>query len=484
MSRIKLESAPYSGRSIISSGQEAINVYAERVSDSQAPVSVTWYPTPGSTLYVDSNFARNVRCVYRTTLGTGAYVVIGPNVYFLDSAQHLSLIGVIGDLPSQVYIIDNGLAAVLVDGSINGYAINLTTNAFGPIIDANFFGADFVVFLDTFFIFNLPGTNKFYISLSNVSYALLTAGVSFDPLDIAAKSGSADPIVGMATVHQELWLIGQLTTEVWIGTGAADFFFQQVQGAYIDHGCGARFSIANQDTLVFFLMQDREGKFQIVMGEGYGIKEISTPRIIAELEQYITVSDAIGFCFQIADHSFYALIFPQANKGWLYDLKIGWWNEWNYTNPDGSFNRPRANCCMFAYDSVIVGDWQNGQLLKLDPNVFTDLGQPIVRVKTFQHMVGANFERVTYNSFDADMTPGTDTDETDVPLVFLSWSDDRGVTYGNPVGQSLGKTGQTLTTISWNRLGMARDRIFKLQWSSAVKTALNGGFAEPIGHKT
>ena len=38
------------------------------------------------------------------------------------------------------------------------------------------------------------------------------------------------------------------------------------------------------------------------------------------------------------------------------------------------------------------------------------------------------------------------------------------------------KTGERafLTTVIWNRLGMARDRVFKLQWSAPVKTALNG----------
>jgi hypothetical protein len=54
-------------------------------------------------------------------------------------------------------------------------------------------------------------------------------------------------------VHRELWLIGALTTEVWIGTGAADFYFQEVQGAYINHGSSAAYSIASQDVLIFFL---------------------------------------------------------------------------------------------------------------------------------------------------------------------------------------------------------------------------------------
>ena len=74
------------------------------------------------------------------------------------------------------------------------------------------------------------------------------------------------------------------------------------------------------------------------------------------------------------------------------------------------------------------------------------------------------------------MQVGDILDLEDDPQIYLSWSDNKGVTYGNPVAQSLGKTGEYLTTISWNRLGMARDRVFKLQWSTNNDTALNGGF--------
>ena len=110
----------------------------------------------------------------------------------------------------------------MVDG-VNGYVIDLQTNALGFITDPNFYGADYVAQLDTFFIFNYPDTNLWYISVSNADYTLLTTTGGFDPLDIAAKSGSADPIIALATTHKESWLIGNLTCEIWIGSGAADY---------------------------------------------------------------------------------------------------------------------------------------------------------------------------------------------------------------------------------------------------------------------
>jgi len=386
MNKIPLLGNPYQGRSTISSAQRAINIYAEDNGPSpQSPFPFTAYHTPGSLLFtsaiVPTGSNGKVRGVYRTTAGT-AYAVVGPTVYAVSSNGGLSYVGSIADAPNQVYMADNGLAVVLVDGSKNGYAIDMATNDFGSIIDPSFLGADFVQYLDTFFIFNNPGTNQFYISLSLVNFNLLTAGTSFDPLDIAAKSGSADPIAAIVVLHQNLWLVGTLTTEIWIGTGAADFFFQQVQGAYIDHGCAAQYSIATQDVLVFFLQEDLQGNCLVLQGQGYDVTEISTPRIVSEFRAYSTVADAIGFCFQLEDHSYYALVFPTANKGWLYDLttsaKLGFpcWYEWNSIDAQGNLIRPRANCVMFFNNLNLIGDYANGNILALDINTNTDVDFP------------------------------------------------------------------------------------------------------------
>ena len=557
LKRVQLISTPYAGKSKIASGQECVNLYAEINAnlDPQAPSTTTYYPTPGSTIYsTPPNFVGEARATYRTSAGT-AFVVVGQNVYFLTPTANLIFLGAIANLPSQVYFSDNGIVAVLCDGE-NGYVIDLATNQIGFINDPNFYPADYVSLLDTFFIFNRSGTDQFFISASNADFGMFTnSGISggaivggaaytngvynnvaltggngigataditvtggavtavdiatsgknyligdiltasavsiggtgagftytvnatnsaFDPLDIAAKSGFSDPIIGLAVIHRELWLIGALTTEVWIDTGAADFTFQEQQGAYINHGCSAIYSIATMDVLVFFMMEDQQGNGIVVQGQGYDVTEISTPRIVDEFKSYATLSDAIGFCFQIGDHPFYALVFPTANKGWLYDVGTKQWSEWNWVDGNGVFNRPRANCCMFVNGFNLVGDWQTGQLLLLSLDTYLDNGQPITCIRTFPHNIVDNV-RISGLCFEADMEVGTDLNN-EVPEVSLSWSDDKGKSYGNPITQSLGQTGDYVVVPMWNRLGHARDRVYKLSWAANCKTALNGGF--------
>ena len=61
----------------------------------------------------------------------------------------------------------------------------------------------------------------------------------------------------------------------------------------------------------------------------------------------------------------------------------------------------------------------------------------------------------------------------------LDWSDDRGHTFGVPVCQPMNSWGY-LTSLQWQRLGMARDRVFRLTWTCADHTALQGAWVTAI----
>ena len=78
----------------------------------------------------------------------------------------------------------------------------------------------------------------------------------------------------------------------------------------------------------------------------------------------------------------------------------------------------------------------------------------------------------------ADIEVGTIIDPAEDPQVSLRWSDNRGVSFGNAVQQTLGQSGEYLTTPSWNRLGFARDRVFELSWTANAATALNGAYID------
>jgi hypothetical protein len=60
--------------------------------------------------------------------------------------------------------------------------------------------------------------------------------------------------------------------------------------------------------------------------------------------------------------------------------------------------------------------------------------------------------------------------------LYLRYSDTRGQTWSNPIEDDFGATGEFYKSIHYQRLGMARDRVFEVFWSAPVRTALNGAF--------
>jgi hypothetical protein len=482
--RIPLLGGAYQSRSLIASAQRCVNLYPEvNPPEGSPPVPVTHYPTPGLRKVTQSPTVGKVRAEYRATNGD-LYVIVNSvansAVYFVSSTYSWTLLGTIPLGQSPVVFSDNGLAIVLVDGSASGWVINMATRAFAAISATNFFGGTSVTYLDTFFIFNRPGTTQFYISLSNVTAAMLTGGTAFDPLDIAGKTGSSDIIVAVATIHGELWLIGELTSEIWVNTGAADFPFSRIQGAFVEHGCVAPYSLSQMDIALFWLARDRQGIGIVVKSDGYGLSRISTHAIEQDFQSYSTTNDAIGYCHQIDGHAFYVLTFPAQNKTWAYELATGQWHERASADGNGNLVRHRGNCFAFVYGSGHVGDYQNGSLYVYDDTYFLDGTTPITRIRTFPHLVNDG-KRITYASFIADIEVGqTGGVLTDTPwLISLRWSDTRGASWGNSVIQTMGAGGELYVSPQWQRLGMARDRVFELSWSAPVKTSLQGAWTDP-----
>lgn len=473
MARVALTGGAYTARSLIANAQRCVNLFPEiNPTQQEPPAPVTQYQRPGKTRLATAADARVVRGAYRSSDGQ-LFVCAGQRVYYLAPDFTMTDLGLgITNQTTPVSMSDNGITLILVDGTSAGYWIDLAAHSVGTISDVAFYGADRVDILDTFFIFNRPGTNQFYIST-----ALWDGITALDPLDIASKSGYPDHIASVIVMHREVWLIGTLTTEIWYNSGAADFVFQEMPGAFVEHGTIARYSVATQDLAAYWLSQDTEGQSMLVKGAGYQATRISTHAIESEWTLYGDVSDAIGFCYQQGGHTFYQITFPSADKTWVYDEATSQWHERTWTDTNGAEHRDRANCFANAYGKLVVGDWQNGKLYAMDLDAFTDDGDPIVYRRGFPHMMNDG-QRVFYLSLIADMEVGSSGSYTpdDPPLLSLRWSDTRGKTFGDPIRASMGAGGEYLTSIQFNRLGFARDRVFEVFWNAVGQRALNGAF--------
>lgn len=471
MAPVLLASGAYQSASVIANAQRCINLYPEaNPQETQPPVPVTHLQTPGMVHKCTIAPGNPVRGVYFSTRGQ-LYAVVGTGVYTVNANWTFSLIGTMVTSIGPVSMKDNGTQMIIVDGTSVGYYVTLATNAFVTISDVNFYGGNYVDVLDTYFVINRPDSPQFYISES--------LSVTFNALDFATKAASPDDLATLIVLKRDLILVGTQTGEVWVNAGTADFPFAALPGASFNYGTIAPNSIAAADISAFWISQNEQGKAIVISLTNYQAMRISTHALEVELQSYTEIGDAIGWTQQSGGHTFYWLSFPSANVTWCYDIATKQWHQRAFTDGDGAFLRHRANCCAYAYGQNVVGHINDGSLYVLDPAAYDDYGNDIVRVRGFPHMI-ANGQRVTYERFIANIEVGTPNGQlsTNPALLSLRWSDTRGASWANPLRKTMGATGQYYTSVNFDRLGEARDRVFELFWSGRHKCSLNGAFVE------
>ena len=433
--------------------------------------------------------------------GKYGYCVSGPNLYRIDPYWTVTLIGPIAGT-GQVSMADNGVQ-LFIACNPQGYIYNNITQVLQQLTGDSFPGAGTVGYLDGYFVFNQPNSQIIWITS-------LFEGTAIDSLDFASAEGAPDEIVSLIINHQELWLFGTNSVEVWYDSGNADFPLTRIQGAFNEIGCAATYSVAKLDNAVFWLGSDARGKGIVYRANGYTGTRVSTHAIEYAIAQYDTISDAIAYTYQQEGHAFYVLIFPSGNATWVYDVSTQAWHEragWE----DSQFVRHRSNCQMYFNNQVVVGDYETGTLYTFDLDVYADNGQVQKWLRSWRALPSGknDLKRTAQHSLQLDaesgiglsgIAPGdvfgylltesgdllitedglyievtVSTVQSANPTVVLRWSDDGGHTWSNGYASSMGRIGEYGRRIFWRRLGMTvklRDRVYEVSGTDPVKIAI------------
>jgi hypothetical protein len=400
------------------------------------------------------------------------YVVSRDKLYKVDSNYAVTTLGTVSGTSGSVSMSDNGIQLFV---ACNGpsFIYNSQTNVFAQITDGDFPGAGLVSYLDGYFVFNEPNSQKIWVTS-------LLDGLSIDPLDFASAEGSPDGVVGIIADHRELWVFGTNSVEVWYNSGNADFPLTRIQGAFNELGCAAAYSIAKMDNGLFWLGKDARGQGIVYRANGYTGQRISTHAVEWHIQQYGNLSDAIGYTYQQDGHSFYVLIFPSANTTWVYDVATQAWHE-RAGFANGQFTRHRSNCQAFFQNNVLVGDFENANVYAFDLTDFSDNGSIQKWLRSWRALPTGqnNLKRTAHHSLQLDCETGVGLNlgQGSDPQVMLRWSDDGGHTWSNEHWVSIGKIGEYYRRAIWRRLGMTmklRDRVYEISGTDPVKIDIMG----------
>lgn len=403
--------------------------------------------------------------------GKYGYAVSGNSLYRINRDWTADNLGYIGG-SGPVSMADNGTQLFI---ACNGpsYIYNAGTGILQKIRDVDFPGAVTVGYLDGYFVFNEPDSQRIWVTS-------LYDGTQIDPLDFASAEGSPDGVVGLIVDHREVWVFGTNSVEVWYDAGNADFPLQRIQGAFNEIGCIAPYSIAKLDNGLFWLGQDARGRGIVYRANGYTGQRISTHAIEWQIQQYDNLQDATGYTYQQDGHSFYVLNLPSAKTTWVYDVATQAWHEranWN----NGAFDRHVVNNQMSYNSQTVVGDYESGNVYTFDLDVYADNGQIQKWLRSWRALATGqnNLKRSAQHSLQLDLETGTGlvVGQGSDPEVMLRWSDDGGHTWSSEHWVKMGKIGEFYRRAIWRRLGMTmkiRDRVYEVSGTDPVKIAIVG----------
>jgi len=349
------------------------------------------------------------------------------------------------------------------------YGLNWTVL---PTTDGAFSGAGTVDILDNYFVYNRVDSQQFGSSnlLSPISGSL----------NFGSADGNPDNIVSLIVDHREIYILGETSSEVWIDAGTSPFPFQRIPGTSTQHGIAAKFSMARLGNSFAYVSRNNRGQAMVVQMNGYIPQRISTHAVENTLaNQYI--DDAVAWTYQLEGHEVYVVSFPTLNLTWAFDVTTQMWHKWLYVNNQNQYQRHRGNCSAVFQGLVLVGDYENGKIYKLDRNVYTDDGQNVRRLRRAPHLV-TDLQRQYFDELQIQFQPGVGLTGITTPLnsevvgadpqAMLRWSNDGGSTWSNEHWCSIGKTGRYKNRAIWRRLGWSRDRVFEVVVTDPVNAVI------------
>lgn len=457
-------------RSRIGDGQRTVNLYPEIVESGNGKSPVILYGTPG--LSVFAALANGpVRAIFRSDEGGGRLIAVGGNtVYDVTVAGGSTSLGIVLNDGNPASIAFNGTEYMIVSGG-RGYILEGTTLT--EITDADFAHATMVTFVDGYFVILEPESQRIWISG-------LYDGTSWNALDFGTAEGWPDRVGAIFNDYAELWLLGGETTEVFYNSGNLDFPFERIQGAIIEHGIAAPWSVAKLAEGLMWLSRNQRGHGIVVRARGFQPDRVSTHAVEFAIQNYSRIDDAEAFSYQEEGHDFYVLSFPTADATWVYDASSGLWHERGYWNTVlGRYQRIRQRCHVIAYGRHLVGDRDNGNIYEQSLDTYTDNGDAIRRLRRTPDISNENkflFHRSLI--IDMEVGVGLQTGQGSDPNCIVRFSDDGGFVWSNWITRSIGQVGQYRHRVRISRLGRSRRRRYDFVITDPVKVAIVDGYVE------
>ena len=388
---------------------------------------------------------------------TVPYFVNGNSLISVSSSGAITNHGTIPG-SGRVSMANNGQFLVIVIPGSSAYVFDNQANTITQITDPDFITSDTVVFKDGFFVFSASDGSVFFNSALNDPF-------TYDALDFGTAEINPDVIVALHVNHNELFVTGKETIELFQNIGGAGFPFQRIPGANIQKGVHAKFSLVEFDNSFCFIgggLNERPAIWKVTSSAS--ASKISTDAIDNAIQQFNDSEISNSFAMTYSEHGQFFALFTfesdripsrtfvyNATASALSGIKV-WFEMQEGVSIKG--NRWGVAAIVAAYGRLLVSDLTTGIIGEIDDNSVDNYGQPMFRTWSSQPFnqeglpIFAGEIEATYES-----GVGTTTGQGADPKVRMDFSDNGARTFSSEFSRSIGKKGEYEHRAIWHRQG-------------------------------
>jgi hypothetical protein len=335
-----------------------------------------------------------------------------------------------------------------------------------------------VCMIDGYFVFTLGDGRAFASDLNSTDV---------NALSFARAEAKPDGLLRAIPFGGRLLMFGNQSIEIWTDVGATPFPFQRA--VVVPFGLIGPDAVSGwEDGFGSGLLWVADD-FTVRQLNGYEAVKVSPPDLERLIAREASPSTLMAAVYVVDGHSMWNI--SGSDFTWAYDLGTRQWHE----RESYLTNRWRGLQTVRAFDRWLVGDRgsvpgefdDDGNVYEIDPTNHEEAGDPL-RARLESGPV-AQFParlRVARADFQLEtgvgIANGVDPNQTD-PQVEISWSDDGGTNWSNPLYRKLGRQAKADTNISVFSTGMStrHGRRWRLDISDPVYVSFLAGdqSAEP-----
>lgn len=386
------------------------------------------------------------------------YQVMGGNLYSVVSNGTVTTIGAIPGTEYCTFANDGVSLFIVADSVVTQY--NSSTSTLSTVTDVNIVGAQSVDYIKSNFLYTFPTRTQ----VSDVGNGAAASGLN----SVGAES-SPDNLVRDYVFKQVIYRMGTRTTETWWYTGQGQPPIEVIEPQMFEVGLAAKHSIANTDEFMYWLGDDR----QVYIASGGSLSRVSNVAIANAIENYSTVSDAIGQTVTFQGKNFYVLKFPTEDKTWVINEELGP-NGWFEISSGLNDGRWVGQSITRLYGKNLVSHESDGKIYELDLETFTEGTETVQRRRVMSSIDGRVLNspgsRLQMSRFELIMEKGIGllTGQGEDPRIMIESSKDGGKSWSAGTWMRIGRLGETQLRAEWYSMMTFYDLIIRITITDPV----------------